>query len=46
MGQSFTSTALAALMLSVATPVVAQSSDVARRFAAEGFVALAKGLSS
>ena len=32
MGQSFTSTVLAALMLSVATPVVAQSSDVARRF--------------
>lgn len=32
MGQGFTSTALAALMIGVATPVIAQSSDVARRF--------------
>ncbi len=32
MGQGFTSTALAALMMGVATPVIAQSSDVARRF--------------
>ncbi|MEC8457493.1 MAG: secretin and TonB N-terminal domain-containing protein, partial [Pseudomonadota bacterium] len=32
MGQGFTSTAVAALMLGVATPVIAQSSDVARRF--------------
>lgn len=32
MSQGFTSTAVAALMLAVATPVVAQSNDVARRF--------------
>nr|WP_314121544.1 TonB-dependent receptor [uncultured Brevundimonas sp.] len=35
MGQSFISTALSALLMAVATPVVAQSSDVARRFAIE-----------
>ena len=32
MGQGFTSTAVAALMMGVATPVIAQSGDVARRF--------------
>jgi outer membrane receptor protein involved in Fe transport len=32
MGQGFTSTALAAFLLGVATPVIAQASDLARRF--------------
>lgn len=32
MGQGYTSTALAALMMAVATPVIAQSSDTVRRF--------------
>lgn len=32
MGHGYTSTALAALMLAVATPVIAQSSDSVRRF--------------